>query len=114
MMKTAFRNLPWWLRTIWLPIEFDPPKNLASDESDPTFVGSSVCLLDELAKIKEKSPIKIAATPPGYTDMRNDYRSWFFTSRQLSEDDTIRWVWNALCDGAQISIEKRCPMILAP
>ena len=55
--KTALRNLPWWLQSVWLPIEFDPPKELASDEGDPTFVRSSIRLLNDLAKIKEMSPL---------------------------------------------------------
>jgi hypothetical protein len=112
--KTALRNLPWWLQSFWLPVEFDPPKELVSDKDDPTFVGSSIRLLNELAKIKEMSPFDVSATPPTYGDMRNDYRSWFSISHDLSEDDTIRWVWNALRDGAQISIERQFPMMLAP
>jgi hypothetical protein len=34
MDNTEFRNLPWWLESYWLPIEFDPPKELASDKDD--------------------------------------------------------------------------------
>lgn len=114
MTKTALRNLPWWLLSFWLPIEFDPPKELASDQGDPTFVGSSIRLLNELTKIKEMSLLDVSTTPPTYDDMRNDYRSWFSISHRLSEDDAIRWVWNALRDGAQISIERQFPMMLAP
>jgi hypothetical protein len=57
MTKTALRNLPWWLQSFWLPIEFDPPKELASDKDDPTFVGSSIRLLNKLTKIKEMSSL---------------------------------------------------------
>jgi hypothetical protein len=114
MTKTALRNLPWWLQSFWLPIEFDPPKELASDKDDPTFVGSSIRLLNKLTKIKEMSLLDVSTTPPTYDDMRNDYRSWFSISHRLSEDDAIRWVWNALRDGAQISIERQFPMMLAP
>lgn len=112
--KTGLRNLPWWLQSVWLPIDFDPPKELASDKDDPTFVGSSIRLLNELAKIKEMSPLDVSTTPPTYNDMRNDYRSWFSKPHHLSEDDAIRWIWNALGYGAQISIEKQSPMMLAP
>jgi hypothetical protein len=112
--KTAFRNLPRWLDSFWLPVEFDAPKELASDKDGPTFVGSSIRLLIELAKIQDMSPLGVSALPPTYSGMRNDYRSWFATSYDLSEDDTIRWVWNALRDGAQISIARQFPMMLAP
>ena len=60
MTKTALRNLPWWLQSFWLPIEFDPPKELASDQGDPTFVGSSIRLLNELTKIKEMSLLDVS------------------------------------------------------
>lgn len=83
--KTALRNLPWWLQSVWLPIEFDPPKELASDEGNPTFVGSCIRLLNELAKIKEMSPLDVSTTPPTYGDMRNDYRGWFSMSDSLSK-----------------------------
>jgi hypothetical protein len=53
--KTTYRNLPWWLQSVWLPIEFDPPKDLASDEGDPLFGGSCVQLLSELAEIASLS-----------------------------------------------------------
>jgi hypothetical protein len=114
MTNIALRNLPWWLQSVWLPIEFDPPKELASDEGDPTFVRSSIRLLNDLAKIKEMSPLNVSATPPTYGGMRNDNRSWFSIPHHLSDDDTIKWVWNAFRDGAQISIERQCPMMLAP
>ena len=114
MTKTALRNLPWWLQSFWLPIEFDPPKELASDQGDPTFVGSSIRLLNELTKIKEMSLLDVSTTPPTYDDMRNDYRSWFSISHGLSEDDAIRWVWNALRGGRQILIERQFPIMLSP
>ncbi len=98
----------------WLPVEFDPPEKPASGPYGPTFIGSSIRLLDELAKIQEILPLNVATLPPTYSEMRNDYRRWFSTPGELSEDDTIRWIWNALRDGAQISIESKFPMMLAP
>lgn len=114
MDNTAFRNLPWWLDSFWLPVEFDPPAQPASDQDAPTFIGSSIRLLKELAKIQEISPLDVATLPPTYTDVRNDYRSWFATPSDLSADDTVRWIWNALRDGARMSVDWQCPMMLAP
>jgi hypothetical protein len=56
-----------------------------SDEGNPTFVGSCIRLLNELAKIKEMSPLDVSTTPPTYGDMRNDYRGWFSMSDSLSK-----------------------------
>jgi hypothetical protein len=113
--KTKFRNLPWWLDSMWLPLDFYPPKEPVLGKIDSPFVGSSVRVLEELATIREMSTIDVAQIPPAYFDMRNDYTSWF--SRPgilLSDEDAIRWIWNALRESAQISVEKRVPMLLAP
>lgn len=110
MNRTTFRNLPWWMESFWLPLDFDPPIT-----DNGLFVGSSVRLLDELARIKEMSTIDLGALPPTYRDMRNDYTNWFNTPfDKRSEDDTLRWIWNALHEGAQISIEQKTPIWLAP
>jgi hypothetical protein len=109
MTKTTFRNLPWWMEAFWLPLDFDPPI------VENHFIGSSVRLLQELAKIRNMSAIDLAALPPGYMDMRTDYTTWFKRENErLSDDDVIRWVWNALHEGARISIEQNMPVMLAP
>jgi hypothetical protein len=118
MVETSFRNLPWWLQSVWLPIEFDPPSDLASDEGDPTFVGSSIRLARELTTIKTMSSLDFGAIPSSYMEMRKNYRSWFRATldhrNPLSQDETIRWIWNALSEAAQMSIESKVPVALYP
>jgi hypothetical protein len=114
--KTTYRNLPWWLQSVWLPLDFDPPKELASDEDDPLFVGSCVKLLSELAEIRNKSDLDLGTVPDSYHAMRSDYGLWFRSVRDrddvLSESDTIRWIWRSLNDGAEISKQECVPMAL--
>ena len=114
--KTTYRNLPWWIQSVWLPIEFDPPKDLASDADDPLFVGSCVKLLSELAEIRNKSDLELGTVSDSYHVMRSDYGTWFRGAVDrddvLSESDTIRWIWRSLHDGAEISKQKRVPMAL--
>jgi hypothetical protein len=115
MDKTTYRNLPWWLQSVWLPIEFEPPKDIASDEGDPLFVGSSVRLLSELAEIQDKSNLELGTVPNEYHVMCADYGTWLRSADghdALSENDTIRWIWRSLSDGAEISKQKRVPMTL--
>lgn len=107
--NTSFRNLPWWLEAYWIPKEFDAPivENHMS-------IGSSIRLLDDLTRIRAMSAIDIAALPPGYTDMRADYTSWFNRENErLSDDDVLRWIWNALHESVRISIEQNVPIKLA-
>jgi len=113
MDKTSFRNLPWWIEQYWLPLDFEAPivRNHMA-------VGSSIRLLEELERIKAMSAIDIAALPRGYADMRTDYTSWFNApatdDERLSDDDVLRWIWNAFHESARISIEEQVPIKLAP
>ncbi len=116
MRKTAFRQVCWWMNSVWLPIEFDPPHEPDPTDGEDMFIGSSVRLLSELEAIRKLSKFDIATLPPGYTEMRNNYRAWFSSpdNDPLSDDNAIRWIWCALHESAQISVEKRVPMSLAP
>ena len=111
--KTGFRNLPWWLESYWFPFDFAAPIVKSG-----LFIGSSINLLNELARIRTMSRIDIATVPPGYAEMRADYTSWFNAPAaeddRLSGDDLLRWIWNALHESAQISIEQQAPIKLAP
>lgn len=113
--KSRFRHITWWLESVWLPIDFHPPKEPPPSETFGEFVGSSVRLLDELTMIRDMSTIDIAQIPSSYHDMRNDYEKWLKgDGAPLSNDDVIRWIWNALHEGASISVDKRLAMMLGP
>jgi hypothetical protein len=110
MTKTRFRNLPWWLESFWIPMEFDAPI-----VENGLFIGSSIRLQDELSRIRVMSAIDIAAPPPGYSAMRAGSIDWFNgEDAPFSDDDVLRWIWNALHESAQISIEQNIPIVLAP
>jgi hypothetical protein len=110
MTKTSFRNLPWWLESFWVPMEFSAPV-----VENGLFIGSSIRLLEELARIRAISAIDIAASPPGYKEMRAGCSNWFDRSDEpFSDDHVLQWIWNALHESAQISIEQNMPIILAP
>lgn len=108
--KTTFRSLPWWMESAWLPLDLDPPI-----VEGGTFIGSSIRLLDELMRIRKMSALDLAVRPADYADMREDYSKWFNTPHEtMSEDDTLRWIWSALHEGAEISIEQQVPILLVP
>jgi hypothetical protein len=113
MDRTTFKNLPWWLVSVWLPIDFDPPRELGSDEGDPVFVGSCQRLVRELEEIKAKSPISMGDAPADYQIMRPDqYRKWLVSvsGEPLTNEDTLRWIWRALRDGAELAMRSNAPM----
>ena len=108
--------MPRRLQRVWLPIEFGPPKDLASDEDDTLFVGSCVQLLSELAEIRNRSDLELGTVPDSYHVMRSDYGTWLRSALnrddELSESDTIRWIWRSLHESAEMSKQERVPMTL--
>jgi hypothetical protein len=109
LLQTRFVNLPWWIYSIWLPIDFDPPREPALPDS--VFLGSSLHLLNELAEIRELSSLSLGTTPPGYARMRSDYATWFSSGSDLVGDQAIiQWIWKGLDEAARISIEESAPI----
>jgi len=107
--QTRFVNLGWWIYSIWLPIEFDPPRDPALP--DNVFLGSSFGLLNDLAEIRKLSPLSLGTTPPGYDDMRSDIRAWFKSRFKVIGDQAIiQWIWKGLDEAARISIEESAPI----
>jgi hypothetical protein len=119
MSRTKFINLPWWLRTIWLPISFDPLREPLSSD-DPLFAGSCQRLLAELAEIQKLSDFGLGNVPEEYNAMRANYPKWWKglldpTAEEqapYSEADTVRWLWRALYDGAQLALQHNAPLSL--
>ncbi len=116
MERTRFKNLPWWLSAVWLPIEINPP--VVTDGGDPVFVGSIARLQAELSEIQRLAPhLKLGTVPAEFDVMRKDYGAWWRgllerpeENQRLSEDDTIRWVWRALYDGAELGRHQDAPV----
>jgi hypothetical protein len=100
---SKFRNMPWWDDSIWLPFEFSDVGVI--EGNFPAFVGSCPVLLRELETIRQLSPQGFGATPQGYEEMRKDIKAFYKNVHvRLDHADTIRWIWRALYDGAEIAM----------
>jgi len=111
--KTRFRNLPWWQTSIWLPLVFRPPQELAIESEElPVFLGSSQGLLSDLDEVQRLSGLDLGKKPDGYDRMRMDL-SAFRRSDFVSADESsvVRWVWLGLRDGAEISLRRSSPLL---
>ena len=106
---SKYRNMPWWDDSVWLPVEFEP---VTLEIDAPFFVGSCVALLRELRDLQDISQIKLGSAPDRYDDMRADIRKFYrsirsgATFRLTDVDDSVRWVWLALRDGAELAIKQ--------
>lgn len=108
------KNLPWSDNSLWLPVEFDNPGGL---DDDPTFfIGSCRSLITELDGIQKRSSMQLGQTVPGYSDMRADFLKFIRSNAvlDLSPEDRVRWVWQALRDGAEIAVRNNAPLWLGP
>lgn len=112
--RVKARNLPWWDNAIWLPSEFDSPGMLDDDPS--FFVGSCQQLLAELDGMRLASSLKLGEVVPEYTSMRADYVGFVRSDPDLSlsDEDTIRWMWRALHDGAELAISHNTVLWACP
>src|SRR5882762_6525596 len=64
MERTRFRNLPWWLTSVWLPVLFQPPLEPAINMGgDPVFLGSSQGLVADLVEIQKVSDMSLGTVP---------------------------------------------------
>jgi hypothetical protein len=114
MDRTRLKNLPWWLDAVWLPVEINPPA--ISISGDPVFVGSVQRLKTELEDIQRLAgTLNLGTAPDEYVRMRKSYDAWWRDVNEaepedLSEDDTLRWIWRALYDGIEMATAKNIPM----
>ena len=72
MTRTSFRNLPWWMESFWVPLDFDAPI-----VTNGLFVGSSIRLLNDLSRIRAMSAMGIAVPAPGFAEMCAGRTDWF-------------------------------------
>ena len=109
-LVTAFPNLPWWERSVWLPTDFEAA---AVRGFDPLFVGSAQGLLRDLETIRARSPLQLGTTPDLYEEMRRDRIAFGRKDVAVEYPAYIQWVWLGLFDAATLSLEHGAPVQLS-
>ena len=113
---SKYRNMPWWDDSVWLPIELEPG---TLEVDAPFFVGSCTALLRELRNLQDISQIQLGSAPAGYEEMRADIRKFYRSIHsgaafQLTDADSVRWIWLALRDGAELAIKENTVLYAGP
>jgi hypothetical protein len=116
--RSTFKNLPWFMYSVWLPIRFQPPTKPPTDASGfPVFLGSCHGLLADLENVKKMSKWRLGAMPEGYESMRRDvieFNKMVFASKGFrvrgGDEAVAQWVWRALFDAATLGIEVNAPV----
>ncbi len=115
--RTQFQNIPWWEASVWLPVPFDSSPH---DVKNGLFVGSAVCLQEELDRIRALSPLELGSAPKGYRAMRRDYSAFSRRPFELAPGEgrdsqevitqCVRWVWLGMHDAAEIAVRNSTPL----
>jgi hypothetical protein len=108
MDDADFGNLPWWQYSMWIPVDFSPPRAFEKDPEFPFFFGSAQ-ILD---RIKASSQISLTGAPKDYLRMIENYDEFERSFDGLKDQAScIQWVWHGLHDAAQLSVEKKLPIL---
>jgi len=113
MQETRFRQLPWWMTSIWIPGEFSPLEQPAVQMGDwPVFLGTCEALRNELMEIQKLSDMDLGYVPDGYNVMRADFKSFMRSSFSIRDErEIIQWVWYGLFEGAELGVSGAALML---
>jgi hypothetical protein len=104
-IKSQFKNLPWYMLSIWVPAEFTPPAEPVNHDGWPLFVGSVQGLLNDLLVLQKiDRAIAFGEIPAGYEKMRADCRQFLRSDFSLDDERALlQWVWRGLYDSALLA-----------
>jgi hypothetical protein len=110
--KCRWRNLPYYIHSIWLPLEQQSPQPVVLEISGwPFLVGTTSGLLRDLNEIAVKSDKHLGQKPELFDLMMSNPKEFYSAmSEGLSPDDMLRWVWFAYKFGAESAASKNMPL----
>jgi hypothetical protein len=105
-------NLPYWMYSIWLPIDRPVQPLISEIDGMPTFFGTVAGLLSNLQEIQKLSKLKLGAYPKNFNLMLDDPNTFHaIHDLGLNERETIQWVWLSLMKGAELSMKNNKPLL---
>ena len=112
MEHETLGNLPWWMDSVWLPVDFSQHRAFEDDADGPFFLGSVPRLLAALDEVKRQSHIALDRTPASYSAMCRDPRGFVSDFHGLKDnDECVQWVWNALYEAATHADKQHLPVL---
>ncbi len=104
-------NLPYWMYSIWLPLEQSKRPMVMEIGGMPTLVGTAKGLLSDLQEIQKKSKLSLGTFPKNFDLMIDDRKAFnAIANLQLNDQEIIQWVWLSLKIGAEYSIKSNKPL----
>ena len=111
--KTRFRNLPFYVFDIWLPVDFEPtPDPEISEGTMRIPLLSCQGLLRDLEEIRKRSHMSLGSKPEGYDCMRENPAEFYRSKITLSDNSMmVQWVWMGLRDAAELALNDSAPLL---
>lgn len=112
MNHETLGNLPWWMDSVWVPVDFSLHRAFEEDADGPFFLGSVSRLLVALGEVKKRSTIALDRKPPSYSAVREDPCGFAKDFQGLKDDEEcIQWVWNGLYEAATLAETQQMPLL---
>ncbi len=108
--NSKWKQLPYWMTSIWLPLGTPFGPSVLQIEGEPIFVGSAAGLKQDLNDIAKLSAHGLGTLPKHYELMRNDPKEFHnLDIESLDETSTLQWIWRVLFDASALAIEHQMP-----
>jgi hypothetical protein len=105
--QSRWQHLPYWQQSVWIPFNGRPHKpRVTNVRGWPIFVGTVPGLLNDLKEMAALSKLQLGSKPENFDFMIANPSQFQAESKELSADDTIRWIWFAYYFGAKTSLER--------
>ena len=110
--NSKWKNLPYWLQSIWLPLEGVNVDPIVVDiEGMPTLIGTVIGLVNDLEAIAAATKIWLKKKPRNFDLMMSDPKAFYALNvADLDEETTLRWIWNSYYEGAKLSLLHNRPL----
>lgn len=109
--KSRWRHLPYWLESNWLPVRSDATRIAKDSLGSPVFYGSAYGLLDNLAEIAARSPLRLENCPTYLELKQSDPRAYYdMLVEGLDQELQLHDVWRVFQEAATLSVAHNVPM----
>jgi|GEM_PF-5118523 len=111
MDHSQWKNLPYWMNSLWLPIEHSSVLPVVLEANAETlFAGTASGLISDLEGIKAKSPERLGVAPPFFDLMVARRREFHQINIHLDKTETLQWVWLAFRTAADMAVKENVMM----
>lgn len=95
---SRWKNLPYWLASIWLPLNGDAIDPVVDDTTgEPVLIATATGLIRDLDEIAQMSKLRLGEEPQLFRLMLDEPKSFYSQTadKTFSDEEAIQWLWYA-------------------